>query len=73
MNKKPMPEADRYRNKGIQSGTGMLRYRTEMLDNGIPMPAALDSMPMPRYDNHIYYFSKLNDFFGCLITEKIKD
>ncbi len=32
-----------------QSGTGMLRYRTEMLDAGIPMPAASVSMPMPSY------------------------
>jgi hypothetical protein len=51
----PVPE------KGIQSGTGMLRYRTEMLDDGIPTPAALDSMPMPSCDYHIYYFSQLND------------
>ncbi len=42
-----MPGAVRYRNKGIQSGTGMLRYRTEMSDAGMPMPAALVSMPLP--------------------------
>jgi hypothetical protein len=28
----------------------MLRYRTEMLDAGIPMPAASPSMPMPSYE-----------------------
>jgi hypothetical protein len=40
-----------------QSGTGMnknsdsrmLRYRTEIQDAGMPMPAALTSMPMPSY------------------------
>ncbi len=32
-----------------QSGIGMLRYRNEMLGAGIPMPAALVSMPMPSY------------------------
>ncbi len=34
-----------------QSGTGMLRYRTEMLDAGIPMPAPSASMPMHSYAN----------------------
>jgi hypothetical protein len=40
-----------------QSGTGMnknsdarmLRYRTEIQEAGMPMPAALTSMPMPSY------------------------
>jgi len=44
-----MPEPFRYRNKGTQSGTGMLRYRTEMQDAGMPKPAASTSMPMPSY------------------------
>jgi hypothetical protein len=35
-----------------QSGTGMLRYRSEKLDAGMPMPAASTSMPMSSY---IYY------------------
>jgi len=30
----PMSEAVRYRKKGIRSGTGMLRSRTEILDAG---------------------------------------
>jgi hypothetical protein len=42
------------RTKGIQSGTGMLQDRTEMLRAGIPMPVALDSMPMPSYDVNIH-------------------
>ncbi len=32
-----------------QSGTGMLRYRTEMLNAEIPMPAPSASMPMPSF------------------------
>ncbi len=47
-----MPELFRYRNKEAQSGTGMLRYHTEMIDAGIPMLAALALMPMPSYGNH---------------------
>ncbi len=43
----PMPEPVRYRNKGTQSGTGMLRYRTEIQDAGMPM--ASTSMTMPSY------------------------
>ncbi len=40
MNKKiPMPEPVRYRNKATQSGTGILRYRTEIQDAGMPMPS----------------------------------
>jgi hypothetical protein len=34
-----MPESARYGNKVTQSGTGMLRYRTEMMDAGIAMSA----------------------------------
>ncbi len=29
----------RYRNRGTQSGTGVLRYRTEIQDAGMPMPS----------------------------------
>jgi hypothetical protein len=48
-----------------QSGTGMLRYRTEIQDAGMPMPAASTSMPMPSYAN-----GKLWGW-GNLIHEKI--
>ncbi len=44
-----MPEPVRYQNKKTLSGTGMLRYRTEM----IPMPAASALMSMPNYGNVI--------------------
>ncbi len=50
-----------------QSGTGMLRYRTEMLDAGITMPAALASMPMPTYaSSRLALFSVLCPFFPFL-------
>jgi hypothetical protein len=45
----PMAEPVRYQNKGIQSGTGMLQYRTEIQDAGMPMPAASSSMQMPSF------------------------
>jgi hypothetical protein len=45
---------------GNQSGFGILRYRTENQDAGVPMPAASTSMPMPSY---IYYaLTLLNQF-----------
>ncbi len=46
-----MPECRGLTVTGIrlpQPGAGMLRYRTEMLDAGIPSPAASASVPMPR-------------------------
>jgi hypothetical protein len=42
----PVPE------KGTQSGTGMLLYRIEMQDAGMPTPAASTSMPMPSFVNY---------------------
>jgi hypothetical protein len=39
MNKNSVAEAVRYRNKGTQSGTGMLRYQTEIQDAGIDLNA----------------------------------
>ncbi len=50
MNKNAVVEPVRYRNKGTQSGTVMLRYWTEVHDAGMPMPAASTSMLMPSYD-----------------------
>jgi hypothetical protein len=35
----------------------LLRYRTEMTDTGIPMPALVFWMPMPTYDNKIFFTS----------------
>ncbi len=46
MNKMPMPEIVRYRNKGSQSDTGMLRYRTEM-----PLPSFDDRWTMKQTSN----------------------
>jgi hypothetical protein len=59
-----MPEPARYLNKGIQSSTGMLRYRTEIQDAGIPMSAASTSMPMPSYDNSYSDMSQA-PFLSC--------
>jgi hypothetical protein len=39
MKKISMPESVRYGNKVTQSGTGIIRYRTEMMDAGIAMSA----------------------------------
>ncbi len=41
-------------NKETQSGTGMLRYRTEIMDAGIPMPVASASMTMPNYVSEVF-------------------
>jgi hypothetical protein len=38
-------------NKVTQTGTGTLRYQTEMMGAGIQMPAASALMPMPSYDS----------------------
>ncbi len=47
----PIPEPVRYRNKETQSGIGTLQYRTELMDAGIPMPAASALMPMSSYED----------------------
>jgi hypothetical protein len=44
-----MPELILYRNKAMQSGILMVRYRAEMKDAGLPMPALVFWMPMPTY------------------------
>ena len=56
-----MPEPVQYRNKRTQSGTGMLRYRTEKLDARMPMPAALPTMPMPSYAVQLFKLSEIKD------------
>jgi hypothetical protein len=38
--------------KRTHSGTGMLCYRTEIQDAGMPMPAASASIPMPSNVQH---------------------
>jgi hypothetical protein len=39
----------RYRTKPRQSGIFIVRYRTEIIDAGMPMPALVSWMPMPSY------------------------
>jgi hypothetical protein len=58
-----------YQDKGNQSGTGMLRFRTEVRDAGMPMPAASASMPMPSYENFQKYgiFPKIARYLGVVI------
>jgi hypothetical protein len=48
-----MPEPIRYRNKSVQSGVFLVRYRIEMTDAGIPMPAIVFWMPMPTYGTEL--------------------
>ncbi len=45
----PMPGPVRYETKPMQSGIFLVRYRTEFMDAGMPMPAFVFSMPMPSY------------------------
>ncbi len=40
----PMPEPVQNRNKEKQSGYGILHKRTEMMNAGIPMPAAKENL-----------------------------
>jgi hypothetical protein len=67
------PAVWRYGNKGSQSGTGLLRYRTDTQDAGMPMLAASTSMPMHSYekntvcrgnDDTIFVFSKPHCFYS---------
>ncbi len=43
------PGIVRYWTKPRQSGIFLVRYRTEIIDGGMPMPALVFSMPMPSY------------------------
>ncbi len=43
-----MPEPVPYQIKEIQSGTGLLRHRTEMMSTDMPMPAASASVPIAQ-------------------------
>ncbi len=43
----------RYRIKGTQTDAKILRYRIEISDAGITMPASSASMPMPRYESYV--------------------
>jgi hypothetical protein len=44
-----MPEVVRYRIKKTQFGIFLIRYRTEMMDAGVPIPVLVFWMPMPTY------------------------
>jgi hypothetical protein len=49
LKKLTMPGTVRYRTKPRQSGIFLVRYRTEIIDAGMPMPALVSSMPMPSF------------------------
>jgi hypothetical protein len=46
-----MPELVRHRTKPTQAGIFLVRYRTELVDAGMPMTALVILMPMPSYAN----------------------
>ncbi len=50
MKKLTMSGQVRYRTKPRQYGIFLVRYRTEIIDAGMPMPALVSRMPMPSYD-----------------------
>ncbi len=50
LKKLTMPGIVQYRTKPRQSGIFLVRYRTKIIDAGMPMPALVSSMPMPSYD-----------------------
>jgi hypothetical protein len=49
MKKLKMPGMVQYRTKPRQSGIFLVRYQTEIIDAGMPMPSLVSSMPMPSY------------------------
>jgi hypothetical protein len=49
MKKLTMPGMVRYWTKPRQSGIFLVRDRTEIIDDGMPMPVLVFSMPMPSY------------------------
>jgi hypothetical protein len=45
-----LSELVRYRTKPMQFGIFLVRYRTELVDAGMPMPVLVFFMPMPSDD-----------------------
>jgi hypothetical protein len=52
LKKLTMPGLVRYRTKPRQSGIFLVRYRTGIIDAGMPMPVLVSSMPLPSYGNY---------------------
>jgi hypothetical protein len=48
----------------MQSGIFLLRYRTEMTDAGMQMPALVLRMPMPNYAYYTLNWASFADFIG---------
>jgi hypothetical protein len=57
MEKLTMPGQVRYRTKPRQSSLFLVRYRTKIIDAGMPMPALVSWMPMPSYGNKELLFT----------------
>ncbi len=55
MKKLTMPGQVRYQTKPRQSGIFLVRYKTEIIDAGMPMLALLSCMPIPSYDSMYIY------------------
>jgi hypothetical protein len=55
-----MPGQVRYRTKPRQSSIILVRYRTVIIDAGMPMPALVSWMPMPSYVKYTYNFNYLD-------------
>jgi hypothetical protein len=53
-----------------QSGSRTLRHQTEMLDAGIPIPAASASMPMPSYAKDIKYIMSTCSPYGTVCSSQ---
>jgi hypothetical protein len=51
LEKLTMPGIVQYRTKPRQSGIFLVRYRTEIIDAGMPMPALVSSMSMLSFAN----------------------
>jgi hypothetical protein len=62
----------------MQSGIFLLRYRTEITDAGMPMPALVLRMPMPSYGCHPGFHLELSSgvviwiFIWVFITNKLE-
>ncbi len=50
-----MTELVRYQTKPTQSGIFLVRYQTELMDAGMPMPALAFLMPMPSDANEAVF------------------
>jgi hypothetical protein len=67
LKKLKMPGMVQYQTKLRQSGIFLVRYRTEIIDAGMPMPALVSSMLMPSYDKNVN-----TNYFGPMYIRTCK-